>query len=59
MEQSARTAIKNVKFRSNLILTDWFTVETVGQREEDLDISARLETPRKPALKSVTIREQA
>jgi len=42
-EQSARTAVKNVKFRSNLILTDWFTVETVGQREEDLDISARLE----------------
>jgi len=42
-EQSARTAVKNVQFRSNLILTDWFTVETVGQREEDLDISARLE----------------
>jgi len=39
IKQSALIAVKNVKFRSDLILTGWFIVGTVGQREEDLDIS--------------------
>jgi len=41
IKQSAPIAAKNVKFRSNPILTGQFTVEIVGQREdnrEDPDI---------------------
>ena len=41
IKQSAPTVVKNVKFHSNPILADQFTVEIVGQREddrEDLDI---------------------
>ena len=40
-KQSAPIAVKNAKFHSNPILADQFTVEIVGQREddrEDLDI---------------------
>ena len=41
--QSALIAVKNVKFHSNPILADQFTVEIVGQREGDLeDLDIRL-----------------
>ncbi len=35
IKQSVPIAVKNAKFHSNLILTDQFTVEIVGQREGD------------------------
>jgi hypothetical protein len=51
-KQSAPIAVRNVPFRSNLILADRSTVETAGQseegREEDIRLFLTNVAPKKP-----------